>query len=76
MTLLDEIIQWVLALLSIIMIWKMGNKSRSGPIIGLFSQILWIIYTISTEQWGLLVSALVFTYVHARNAYLWNKKIT
>ena len=67
----ETILQWVLAFMSIVMIWKMGDKDRLGPIIGLVSQVLWLVYTSLTGQWGLFFSAIVFTYVHARNLYLW-----
>lgn len=64
---------WVLSLTSCLMIWWMGNKSKWGPRIGLFNQTLWIYYTISTRQYGLLPGVFAYTLIQIRNCILWER---
>jgi nicotinamide riboside transporter PnuC len=68
--------QWLtlfISLLSMLMLWLMGNRSIWGPVVGLVNQIVWIIFTIQAKQWGLLPGVIAFTVVHIRNLWLWNK---
>jgi hypothetical protein len=53
------------------MLWMMGNKSKYAPLIGIACQILWAIYAIWLQQYGLLISAFAYTGVHIRNYIKW-----
>lgn len=69
--------QWVsllISILSLLMVWLMGNKSIWGPLVGLISQVVWVVFTIQTAQWGLLPGVIAFIFVHGRNLYLWGIK--
>jgi len=55
------------------MLWLMGSKNKWGPIVGLVNQVLWFIYAIQLEEWGLLVGITAFTVIHFRNARGWWK---
>jgi hypothetical protein len=63
---------WILSLLSMIMLWTMGNKNRFGPLIGIASQLLWIYYALSLKQYGLLLGTLGYLIIHVRNFIKWN----
>lgn len=65
---------WILSLLSCIMLWMMGNRNKYAPLLGIFAQVLWIYYAISLKQYGLLLGALLYTVVHIRNTILWWKE--
>jgi hypothetical protein len=56
------------------MLWLMGNKSKWGPRLGLANQILWLIYAIQLEQWGLIPGVVLYAIVHIRNIIVWEKK--
>ena len=58
---------YVLSALSLISLWLMGNKSVWGIIVGLLTQILWIIYALMLEQYGLLIGVVAYTVIHVRN---------
>ena len=62
---------WVLSATSALMLWQMGNKSKWGPRLGIANQVLWIVYAVYTEQWGLLPGVLLYTAIHIRNLYRW-----
>jgi hypothetical protein len=62
---------WVLSGTSAVMLWLMGNKSKWGPRIGLANQVLWMIYAVYTEQWGLVPGIIIYAVVHVRNMAKW-----
>jgi len=66
-------IQWVLSATSAFMLWKMGNKVPYAPVIGLFNQIIWVVYVVMTKQWGLMPGVIMYAVIHARNTYLWQR---
>ena len=65
---------WLCSALSIAMIWKMGDKSIWGPIIGLVAQVAWTGFMISTESWGLALGVAAFWLVHLRNLRKWHQE--
>lgn len=65
---------YVLSALSLISLWFMGNKSVWGIIVGLLTQILWIIYALMLEQYGLLIGVVAYTVIHVRNLLKWTKE--
>lgn len=65
---------YVLSALSLISLWLMGNKSVWGIIVGLLTQILWIIYALLLEQYGLLIGVVAYTVIHVRNLLKWTKE--
>jgi hypothetical protein len=69
-----EIYAYVLSATSALMLWLMGSKSKWGPRVGLINQVLWIVYTVITKQWGLLPGTLIYTFIHLRNAINWERK--
>ncbi len=65
---------WLLSGISILMLWLMGNKSKWGPIVGIVAQVLWLIYVLRIEQYGLLLGVVAYAVVHARNLYKWSRE--
>ena len=65
---------WLLSITSVIMLWLMGNKNKYAPYVGIGNQVLWVVYVISTKQYGLLLGVLMYLIVHIRNATKWNKE--
>jgi len=66
-------ITWFLSAISIISLWLVGNKNVWGFVIGLVGQGFWLLYTMSTEQYGLIPGVLVYTVVYIRNIYQWRQ---
>lgn len=54
--------------------WMMGNKWKYAPHFGVLVQIPWIIYSITTKQYGLILGAIGFIIVNLRNAIMWTKE--
>jgi hypothetical protein len=55
------------------MLWAMGDKKWWAPFLGLVNQLFWIGFVIINKKWGLAPGVLLYTVVHARNAYKWMK---
>ncbi len=66
-------LSWVLSITSGAMLWLMGNKNKWGPRLGLLNQILWAIYAVWLQQWGLLLGVVAYTAIHVRNLLRWEK---
>jgi len=62
---------WVLSAVGVVGLIFAGSKLKIGWAIGLFAQVLWIIYALVSHQWGFLVSAFAYGYVYARNWWKW-----
>jgi nicotinamide riboside transporter PnuC len=55
-------------------IWLAGSNNKLGWGLGVFAQLLWIVYAMQTDQYGFIVSALVYGFVYARNFYRWKSE--
>jgi hypothetical protein len=49
----------------------MGNKNIWGIRVGLFNQVLWIVYALALKQYGLLIGVFAYTIIHIRNLEKW-----
>jgi hypothetical protein len=47
-----------------------GNKRRWG-LVAFGSDVLWVVYSLLSRQYGFLVSAVLFGALAARNWWLW-----
>jgi len=65
---------YILAGLGVLSIYLTGKKLKSGWLVGLANSGLWIVYGLLTQQYGFLVSAIVFIYVQYRNYAAWAKE--
>lgn len=66
---------WILAAIGITGIWLAGSRNTVGWMIGVLAQVLWIIYAISTKQWGFIASALAYGFVYGRNWLKWRRPV-
>ena len=56
--------------------WSMvlaGDKKRLAWHIGLINQVFWMVYVITTKQWGLVPLTILMTGVYIRNLIKWKK---
>jgi nicotinamide riboside transporter PnuC len=62
---------WLLMIVGVTGLYFSGKQKWWGWLIGLLSEILWMIYAVVTEQYGFIVFALVYAIVFIKNAYSW-----
>ena len=64
---------WILAAIGVAGIFLVGRKTIWGWLILLVNECLWIIYAISTDQYGFIVAAVAYGIVYIKSFILWRK---
>lgn len=59
---------WILGVLGVTGLLIAGSKIWWGWLINLANEILWIVYALSTHQYGFILMAVAYGIVYARNA--------
>jgi hypothetical protein len=62
---------WLLMAGGVTGLYLAGRRHWIGWAIGLGTQVLWLAYSISTRQWGFLVSCLIYAVIHLHNLLDW-----
>ena len=65
---------YTLAGLGVLSLYLTGKKLKSGWLVGLVNSGLWIIYGWTTNQYGFILSALVFIAVQYKNYLAWARE--
>jgi len=64
---------WVLAAIGVTGIFFVGRKVIWAWLLLLFNELLWIIYAVTTKQYGFIVAALAYGVVYIRSYIHWSK---
>jgi hypothetical protein len=64
---------FVLAAGGLIQLWLSGSKFRFNFVVGMLTSFGWFVYGLQSEQFGFVISAVVFFCVHVRNYVRWSK---
>jgi hypothetical protein len=67
-------VSWILTFYSLIGVWMVGRKWKSGWLVSLSCQVLWFIYAVTTNQYGFIFSALVFSWIYIVNYRKWKNE--
>ncbi|TDC30571.1 hypothetical protein [Micromonospora sp. KC213] len=70
-----QVWSWLLMTVGVTGLWLAGKRSWTGWAVGLAAQLLWLTYSIVTEQWGFLVSCFVYGAVYLRNLRAWLRPV-
>lgn len=62
-----ELWSWLLMAVGVTGLWLAGSQRKVGWYVGLFAQVLWVAFALSTHQFGFLVSAFAYGTVYLRN---------
>lgn len=65
---------WLLMAVGVTGLYFAGRKRALGWGIGFGAQVLWFTYALATEQYGFIVSCLVYGGVYAKNFLAWRKE--
>ena len=71
---METIIPWILSAITIYMFLLAGNKKKSAWIVGLCNQVLWLIWIITIQSWGLLPMNIALWVIYFRNYIKWSKE--
>lgn len=58
---------WILTAMGVFGLYLAGSGKRQGWLVGLTTQIVWLIFGLTTQQYGFVVSAFVYAAVYLRN---------
>lgn len=64
---------WLLMIVGVTGLWLAGRKLWWAWLIGIFSEVLWIVYALVTKQYGFIAFAAAYMIVFSRNAIGWYK---
>ena len=65
---------YVLAAIGVTGIYFVGRKSIWAWFLLLFNECLWMIYAITTEQYGFIFAAIAYAIVYIRSYVHWSKE--
>ena len=65
---------WVLTLMGVTCFWLAGRKVWWTWYLGLCTQVVWVAYSVLTQQWGFLAGCALYTWVYAGNAIRWTRE--
>jgi nicotinamide riboside transporter PnuC len=68
------IAQLLASVLTMASMWLMGNRSVWGPVLGLVSQVPWLVTILTAQTWGLLPVCIAMVAIHSRNILLWEAR--
>lgn len=67
----SQLWSWALTLCGVSCFYLAGRKIWWAWYVGLLCQLLWLGYSLATQQWGFLVGVALYTAVYAKNAREW-----
>jgi len=67
---------WVLAAFGITTIFFAGRNKWWAWTIGIFTETLWVWYSIVTDQYGFIVASFAYIAVYFKNTIRWKKQST
>lgn len=64
---------WAVTILSIISMWLLGEKKKSGWLYKLASQLAWGVLAVQKQLWGFIPLAVLTGMIAGINYYKWSK---
>lgn len=64
---------FVLSGIGVVGIILAGSKYKVGWLIGFFVQPLWIVFAVTTGQYGFILNAVIYAAIYARNWLRWRR---
>lgn len=65
---------WVLAAIGVTGIFFVGRKTIWGWLILLLNECIWIVYAVTTEQYGFIVAAIAYGIVYIKSYLKWREE--
>lgn len=65
---------WALAALGIATMFFAGRHKWWAWPIGITTEILWIVYSVITDQYGFIVASIAYIVIYIKNTHSWKNK--
>jgi hypothetical protein len=67
-----DYLPWLLSAITIWMTLLAGNKNRGAWSVGLFNQLLWLVWIVAVGAWGMMPMNIALWVVYGRNYLKWS----
>jgi hypothetical protein len=64
---------WILAVIGVSGIYFVGRKKKWAWLWLIFNECLWIIYALTTDQYGFIFAAVAYTVVYIKSFLHWRR---
>jgi hypothetical protein len=64
---------WVLAAIGVCGIYFVGKKTIWGWIVLLVNEVIWVVYAVTTKQYGFIFSAIAYAIVYVKSFIHWRR---
>lgn len=64
---------WILAIIGVTGIYFVGKKTIWGWVVLSVNEVLWIIYAVTTKQYGFIVAAIAYGIVYVKSFIQWQR---
>lgn len=71
---MSDLWSYVLTLIGVTGFFLAGKKVWWCWYLNIANQVIWLVYSLVTEQYGFLLGVLVYTWVFVKNAIAWTKE--
>ena len=71
---MTEYWSYVLAVLGVTGIFFVGRKTIWGWLVLLLNECLWIVYAVTTKQYGFIFAAIAYAVVYIKSYLLWRRE--
>jgi hypothetical protein len=65
---------WILAIIGVTGIYFVGKKTIWGWVVLGVNEVLWIIYAVTTKQYGFIVAAIAYGVVYVKSFIQWQRE--
>lgn len=73
---LKQLIPLVLSVNTLALTWLVGSRRTLGWVLGCAGQVLWFVFIVVWQVWGLLPLAIGLSVIYARNLIRWRREQT
>lgn len=63
----------ILTPLGLLGMYLSGRKLKAGWLLGLFTQVIWVLYAVATKQYPFILASLGYGSIYAKNYLAWSR---
>ena len=70
---MNPVWSWSLSIIGVIGIYLTGRKKWQGFLVGVVNELLWVIYSMETKQYGFILGSTIYISIYLFNINKWIK---
>ncbi len=68
---INNILPWIISVVTIYMTFLQGNKHKNAWLVGIGSQVLWVVWIVGSQTWGYIPLNIAMWIMYIRNHFKW-----